>query len=130
MKYLNNVSAINGFTFKYCYIDNNILIPVDDRPDLGYLNRHVTELLCASGTETWEDLGVLLLGDESTGALDKIKTDDREVTKCCNNMFRLWLERQPTASWRKLLQALRQLKLDHLASQIELGLIIPGLLLI
>ena len=34
-------------------------------------------------------------------------------------MFQLWLDRQPSASWRQLIEALKQLHLNYLAGQIE-----------
>ena len=40
-------------------------------------------------------------------------------------MFQLWLDRQPTASWRQLTEALKQLQLNYLASQIESKLMTP-----
>jgi len=46
---------------------------------------------------------------------------------CCSAMFQLWLDRQPTASWAQLIAALKQLQLNHLASQIESKLTVPVL---
>ena len=34
-------------------------------------------------------------------------------------MFRFWLSRKPKASWKDLIQALRDVKLDALATKIE-----------
>ena len=34
-------------------------------------------------------------------------------------MFRFWLNRKPKASWKDLIQALRDVKLDALATKIE-----------
>jgi len=37
----------------------------------------------------------------------------------CSEMFKLWLERRPEASWRHLINAIRRIRLDNLASDIE-----------
>ena len=81
------------------------------------------EQLCAKGTQIWKDLGVELLGEGDNDALDVIKNNNSDVTTCCSAMFQLWLDRKPTASWRRLIQALKQLKLDYLANQVESKLI-------
>ena len=100
---------------------------VDDRPDVQFLNRYVKEQLSAKSTQIWKDLGVELLGKGSNDALDVIKNNNGDVTNCCSAMFQLWLERQPTASWRQLIQGLKQLQLNYLANQIESKLTIPVL---
>ena len=77
------------------------------------------EQLSAQGTNTWKDLGMELVGFGSNDALDVIEHNNRDVTECCSAMFKLWLRRNPTASWRKLIQALRNMLLNYLATQIE-----------
>ena len=94
-----------------------LLTTVDDRPEMKYLNRYVKEPLCAKSTEMWKDLGTELLGSNNT--LDVINNNNCDIRNCCSAMFQLWLDRQPTASWRKLIEALKQLQLNHLADQIE-----------
>ena len=74
----------------------------------------------------WHDLGIELLGDESLQALDEIeKNYPRDASTCCTKMFQLWLERQPEASWRQLIQALREpnIEMNELANTIEQKLI-------
>ena len=73
----------------------------------------------------WKNLGIEL--SIHTNALEIIKLSNSDVEGCCSAMFRKWLERGTTASWRQLIKALRQLQLNHLASQIESKLTIPGL---
>ena len=85
------------------------------------------EQLCANNAQTWKDLGVELLGEGSNDTLNIIKNDNSDVRDRCSAMFQLWLDRQPTASWRQLVQALEQLKLNYLAKQIELKLTTPHL---
>ena len=85
------------------------------------------EQLCAKGPQAWKDLGIELLGVESSDALDVLKSNHSDVTNCCSAMFQLWIERQPTTTWRQLIQALKQLQFNYLADQIESKLIIPAL---
>ena len=77
------------------------------------------ESLCAKNTQLWRDVGIELLGGGSNDALDIIENNNSDVTNCCSKMFQLWFDRQPTASWKQLIQALKQLQLDNLADQIE-----------
>ena len=58
--------------------------------------------------------------------LDEIqKNHPRDVSTCCTKMFRLWLDKQPEASWEQLIQALREpiIELNELANTIEQELI-------
>ena len=96
-----------------------LLHTVDDRPEIKYLNRHVKENICAAGPEVWLDLGVELLQQEDVAALKTIKSNISDCTVRCSEMFQLWLERQPEASWRKLIGALKQIRQDDLAFNIE-----------
>ena len=99
-----------------------LITAVDDRPEIRFLNRHVKEQLCASGAEVWKNLGIELM--IHSNELEIIHLNNSDMKSCCSAMFRLWLERQTDASWRQLIEALRQLQLNHLASQIgaKLGL--------
>ena len=93
---------------------------VDDRPAVKYINRHVRKYICAAGSHVWLDLGIELLGDEDVAALSAIKSSnvsaDREV--CFSKMLTLWLERKPKASWRTLIEGLKQILQFKLASDI------------
>ena len=102
-----------------------ILTAVDDRPDLKFLNRHVRKPLCAKETHVWKDVGIELLGGGSNDALDIIEKNNSDVTNCCSKMFQLWFDKQSTASWRQLIQALKQLQLDNLADQVASKLKAP-----
>ena len=67
-------------------------------------------------------MGVELLAEEDVQALDEIQNYyPRDVSMCCTKMFQLWLDRQPEASWRQLIQALREpnINLEELANTIE-----------
>ena len=99
-----------------------LFIAGKNRPTIKLLNKLVKK----SVTTKWHDLGIELLGDESLQALDEIqKNNPRDVSMCCTKMFQLWLERQPDASWRQLIQALREpnIELNELANTIEQKLI-------
>jgi len=92
---------------------------VDDRPELKYINRHVKEKVCAAGPEVWLHLGTELLDVKDVEALYMIKSDSSECGTRCSEMFKLWLERQPGASWRQLIVVMKQIRLDKLASDVE-----------
>ena len=66
----------------------------------------------------WKDLGVELLDAGSDDALNII-SNSNDVIKCCSAMFQLWLDRQPNASWRQLIEALEKLQLNYLANDIK-----------
>ena len=85
------------------------------------------EQLCANNTQAWKDLGVELLGEENSNALEVIENKHNDVMIRCSAMFKLWLDRLPTASWRQLIKALEQLQLNSLANQIKLKLTTPHL---
>ena len=79
-----------------------------------------------SATNKWYDLGVELLEEEDMPALDEIQDKySTDASMCCTKMFQLWLDRQPEASWRQLIQALREpnIELKDLANTIEQKLI-------
>ena len=81
--------------------------------------------MCAKGTQVWKDVGIELLGGGNDDALDVIENDNSDMTNCCSKMFRLWLERQPTASYRQLIQVLEKVKLNYLADQVKSKLKTP-----
>ena len=45
------------------------------------------------------------------------------VVDCCSSLFQLWLQKQPNASWRQLIEALNKISLNRLATEIERKLI-------
>lgn len=122
-EYLDIVSLL--YQHKLC--SNLHLTAVDGRPEEKFLNRHVRQQLCAKSAHMWKDLGVELLGSGNSVTLDVIKNSNSDATECCSAMFQLWLDRQPAASWRQLIKALKQLQLNHLANEVESKLTIPVL---
>ena len=84
--------------------------------------------ICGSSNnpEVWRDVGRELLGEEVESELNTIAANSHDnVIKCCSGMFSLWLERQPEASWRQLINALRNVNLVTLATSIE-NLLLPS----
>ena len=67
----------------------------------------------------WLDLGIELLQKEDIAALEMIKSNESECSVRCSEMFKLWLQRQPNASWRHLLTALKHIRQNNLASTVE-----------
>ena len=90
---------------------------MNDRPEMKYINRYVTDEVCAFRSNAWLNLGIELLGD--VAALYSIQSDKTECSTCCSKMFKLWLDRQPEASWRCLIKALKEIHCNNLASDIE-----------
>ena len=99
-----------------------LFIAGNNRPTIKLLNKLVKKSVATK----WYDLGIELLDDGNLQALDEIqKNNPRDASMCCTKMFQLWLERQPDASWRQLIQALREpnIELNELANTIEQKLI-------
>ena len=71
--------------------------------------------------DKWYDLGIELLKSNDVNKLNEIRDKHRSNFNRCTAMFFLWLERQPTASWNQLLEALRldNIGLNTLAANIE-----------
>ena len=77
----------------------------------------------------WKDLGVELLpeGEKSIAELKIISANSySNVNKCCASLFSKWLQMVPDASWRQLIDALKVVNLEHLATAIERKLIPQG----
>ena len=100
-------------------------LPVSDRPDDKHLNKYVREKVCAAGTDKWRDLGIVLMGQNDVYVLDIIKANSNDNVACCTRMFTEWRQRTPTASWKQLIEALKEVKLTQLASELE-ELLIPS----
>ena len=64
-------------------------------------------------------MGLELLEPEDEGKLNEIQySGHRDVSERCKKMFQLWLEKCPDATWEHLIQALREVGLNHLAAKI------------
>ena len=89
-----------------------------DRPALKYLNKYVRKEVSSK----WHDLGLQLLEPEDEASLNEIKHNSHNnVAECCKEMFQLWLEKCPDASWNQLIESLKEpsVGLNHLASKLE-----------
>ena len=99
-----------------------LLCIVDDQPKQAYLNKHVRNKLCEAcyvNPQAWRDLGFELMPDAVT-ELNTISVQHRgSVVDCCSSLFQLWLQRQPNASWKLLIEALKKIHLNCLAIEIE-----------
>ena len=47
------------------------------------------------------------------------RTDYHHLFLYCERMFDMWLERTPQASWKQLIEALKEVQLNQLASELE-----------
>ena len=91
-------------------------MPGYDRPTLKLLNKHVRKHIASK----WYDLGLELLEQEDVVTLNQIKHNNpNNVGECCKEMLELWLSKCSTATWNQLIQALREVNLNYLASNIE-----------
>jgi len=57
--------------------------------------------------------------------LNVIKSSITNKVECCSKMFTLWRQKTPKASWKQLIEALKEVKLTQLASELE-GLLTPS----
>ena len=68
----------------------------------------------------WHDLGVQLLPNDLQVQLGIIKSNNStDVKACSTKMFEYWLQVDTTASWSKLIEALRKIKKYDLAEGIS-----------
>ena len=90
------------------------------------MNRYVINKVaaaCAHQRNIWWNLGIVLLGQDGSTALDVIKANYRDdVTMCCSEMLKVWRERQTEANWNQLIDALLQVKLNRIAKDIKSSL--------
>ena len=63
-------------------------------------------------------MGAELLNDDDITELDA-GTRNMDEKQCCSVMFKMWLERQPKATWRQLIDALYAVKLNRIADELE-----------
>ena len=90
-----------------------------DRPALKHLNKYVRE----GASAKWHDLGLELLEPADEGKLNEIKSNHpQDNGECCKQMFQLWLEKSQDPTWSQLIQALREVGLNQLASKVDVML--------
>ena len=96
----------------------------DDHPALKELYRHVKKPIAAN----WFSVGVELFAEDDVKQLNTIKSNNAgNADACCAEMFRLWHEKYPEATWNDLIGALRApgVELNDTASKIEGMLLSP-----
>ena len=75
-----------------------------DVPTLKYLNAYVRPLVA----DVWYDLGIQLLDSEDVPTLNAIKVNNpNNASGACTEMFLLWLQKNPSASWSSLISTIR-----------------------
>ena len=78
------------------------------------LKKHVIPFVATK----WHDLGLELLNAKYE--LDDIEENyGNNKKECCRKMFSKWLNTDELASWDKLIEALRIIQLNNVASDIE-----------
>lgn len=85
------------------------------RPSMKDLNKHVIPSVATK----WYDVGLELLETKHEEELEIIETNNNDVKTCCRKMFSKWLKTDELASWNKLIEALKSVELNKLASDIE-----------
>ena len=90
----------------------------ENTPTLKLLNRYVKK----EATNKWYDLGIELLSNEDVEELSTIRNNHPiDAGTCCTEMFQLWLKKEPKATWKKLMEALKApgIEMNQLANKIE-----------
>ena len=65
-------------------------------------------------------MGLELLEPEDEEKLNEIQSNNQmDVNERCKQMFQLWLQKRPDATWDQLIQALKEVEVDQLASKIN-----------
>ena len=72
---------------------------------------------CETNAQAWKDLGDELIPDGEAAVSTIAANNKGDVTSCCVLMFDKWLERDPKASWKQLIEALNIIGLGTLATQ-------------
>ena len=68
----------------------------------------------------WNELGVQLLRSDLTNELDVIAANhSQDVVGHCQCVLKKWLETNVDATWRHLIEALKQIQFDYVASELE-----------
>ena len=75
--------------------------------------------VCAAGNNKWRDLGIALMEQNDIYVLDTIKASSSDIVECCSKMFTEWRQRKPKASWKQLVEALKEVELTQLACEVE-----------
>ena len=107
-------------TVIYCFHSLIFLIPhsvrhIDGRPT----TRNLLDKVVWDVAKDWYDLGLHLVDEESVCRLRNIQANNRDVEVCCIEMLQFWLQVDPQASWRQLVDVLGTINYNYLAVKIE-----------
>ena len=73
-----------------------------------------------NAADKWRNLGVQLLRPNLTKELDIIGANHpHNVVRCCECVLEKWLETSTDATWDELIEALKQIQLNHFANELE-----------
>ena len=68
-------------------------------------------------SKCWTDLALEL--DLPSKTIDTLDIDYTRIKDKCRHMFNRWLERSPDPCWCDIIEALKMIKMSHLATDIE-----------
>jgi len=86
-----------------------------NRPTIKLL-KEVTRIKDIGVATRWYDFGLELVNSD---VLEEIKANHpNDVNTCCSVMFKKWLERDPDASWSKLVTALNNIEMKAAAASV------------
>ena len=99
-------------------------ISANEFPERRYLQRNIVAQVAAASeyhSQAWKKLGLELLENDPYAYqdLDIISQNYKHVDTCCEKMFSLWLQKQEDATWTQLIDALKALNLNKIASNIR-----------
>ena len=86
------------------------------------LQRHVIPHVATK----WNELGIELFDEKDAHMLDTINPDNnKDVNKCCHEMFRKWLATYDNTTWHQIVEALKSpgIQLGSVAAELEKNLI-------
>ena len=104
-------------------IQSQSLPVANDEPDI----RILAKFPCSSGdiniieeaTSKYRTLGNILLNSPNGTAVQRFEQMHSDPCDIVHDIFRAWLTRDETATWKKLVQCLRHAELNPLAKKIE-----------
>ena len=100
----------------YYNITYNVFLEL--KPTEVYLSR----LFIEGYAIKWREIGLEL--NLTSAELDNIHVDHpNEVKERCRTMLKVWLQRDPEASWGKLLNAIENADIHHRSGSVKTGMI-------
>ena len=95
------VTDANVVVYKCTVVISYLYHTVYSKPSLKKLQQ--LKVISAVGTK-WYELGIMLLDEDQ---LNIIRTESNGITRCCAEMFLLWLGSHSNATWEELIDALK-----------------------